>query len=44
MMKTNEKSMIYWTFDAIKDDFNIKLNEKIMTTISTDITLTMTSL
>ncbi len=43
-MKMNEKSMIYWTLDAIKNDFNIKLNETIMTTISTDIMLTTMSL
>ncbi len=43
-MKMNEKSMIYWTLDAIKDDFNIKSNERIMTTISTDIMLMMMSL
>ncbi len=43
-MKMNEKSMIYWTFDATEDDFNIKLNERAMTTISTDITLTIMSL
>ncbi len=43
-MKMNEKLMLYWTFDAIKDDFNIKSNEMIMTTISTDIMLMMTSL
>ncbi len=40
----NEKSMIYWTFNAIEDDFNIESNETTMTTISTDITLTTTSL
>ncbi len=44
MMKMNEKSMIYWTFNDIKDDFNIKSNERTMTMISTDITLMMTSL
>ncbi len=38
-MRTNEKSTIYWTFDNIEDDFNIKSNERAMTTISTDITL-----
>ncbi len=43
-MKMNKKSMIYWTFDAIEDDFNIESNERAMTTISTDITLTMTNL
>ncbi len=43
-MKMNEKSMIYWTLDAIKDDFNIKLNEKAMTMISTDIMLTIMNL
>ncbi len=43
-MKTNEKLIIYWTFDAIEDDFNIELNETTMTTISTDIMLTTTSL
>ncbi len=43
-MKMNEKSMIYWTFNDIEDDFNIKSNERIMTMISTDITLTTTSL
>ena len=43
-MKTNKKSIIYWTLDAIKDDFNIESNERAMTTISTDITLTATNL
>ncbi len=43
-MKTNEKSMIYWTFDNIEDDFNIKSNERAITMISTDIMLTITSL
>ncbi len=43
-MKMNEKSMIYWIFDAIEDDFNIELNERAMTTISTDITLTTMNL
>ncbi len=43
-MKMNEKSMIYWTFNAIKDDFNIESNEKAMTMISTDIMLTMMNL
>jgi len=43
-MKMNEKSIIYWTFNAIKDDFNIELNEKVMTMISTDITLTTMNL
>ncbi len=36
-MKMNEKLMIYWTFNAIKNDFNIKSNERTMTMISTDI-------
>ena len=40
-MKMNEKSMIYWTFNDVEDDFNIESNERIMTTISTDITLMM---
>ena len=44
MMKMNEKLTIYWTFNDIKDDFNIKSNERVMTTISTDITLTTTNL
>ena len=39
-MRMNEKSTIYWTFDDIEDDFNIKSNERTMTTILTDITLT----
>ncbi len=43
-MKMNEKSTIYWTFNDIKDDFNIESNERVMTTISTDIMLMMTSL
>jgi len=43
-MKMNEKSTIYWTLDATEDDFNIELNEKVMTTISTDIMLMTTSL
>ena len=43
-MKMNEKSTIYWTFNDIKDDFNIELNEKAMITISTDIMLMMTNL
>ncbi len=43
-MRMNEKSTIYWTFDDIEDDFNIKSNERVMTMISTDMTLTMTSL
>ncbi len=43
-MKMNEKSMIYWTFNAIEDDFNIESNERIMTTISTDIMLMITNL
>ncbi len=29
-MKTNEKSTIYWTFDDIKDDFNIESNERVI--------------
>ncbi len=44
MMKMNEKLMIYWTLDAIKDNFNIKLNERVMTMILTDIMLMMTNL
>ncbi len=40
----NEKSMIYWTLNAIKDNFNIKSNERIITIISTDIMLIMTNL
>ncbi len=43
-MKMNEKLMIYWTLNTIKDDFNIKLNERVMKTISTDIMLTTTNL
>ncbi len=43
-MRMNKRSMIYWTFDDIEDNFNIKLNERIMTTISTDITLTTMNL
>ncbi len=43
-MKMNEKSTIYWTFNDIKDDFNIESNKRVMTMISTDITLTTTSL
>ncbi len=43
-MKMNEKSTIYWTFNDIEDDFNIKSNERVMTTISTDIMLTMMNL
>ncbi len=43
-MRMNERSTIYWTFDDIEDDFNIKLNERVMTMISTDITLTMMNL
>ncbi len=43
-MKMNEKSTIYWTLDDIEDNFNIKSNEKAMTTISIDITLTTTNL
>ncbi len=43
-MKMNEKSTIYWTFNDIKDDFNIKSNEKTMTMILTDITLMMMNL
>ena len=39
-MRTNERSTIYWTLNDIKDDFNIESNERAMTTISTDITLT----
>ncbi len=36
--------MIYWTFNDIEDDFNIELNERAMTMISTDITLMMMNL
>ncbi len=43
-MKINKKLMIYWTLDVIKDDFNIKLNERVMIMILTDITLMMTNL
>ncbi len=44
MMKMNEKLMIYWTLDDIKDDFNIESNERAMTMILTDITLTTMNL
>jgi len=40
----NEKSMIYCILDDIEDDFNIKSNERNMTIISTDTTLTTTNL
>ena len=43
-MKMNEKSMIYWTFKDIEDDFNIKLNERAMIIILTDIMLMTTNL
>ncbi len=43
-MKLNKKLIIYWTFNDIKDDFNIKLNERIMTTILIDIRLMMMNL
>ncbi len=43
-MKMNEKSMIYWTLDDIKNDFNIESNKRAMTMISTNITLMMTNL
>jgi len=39
-MRMNERSMIYWILDDIEDDFNIKSSERVMTMISTDITLT----
>ncbi len=42
-MRTNERSTIYWTFNNIEDDFNIESNERAMTMISTDITLTTTN-
>ncbi len=38
-MKMSEKSMIYWIFVDIKDDFSIESNEMTMTMISIDITL-----
>ncbi len=38
-MKMSEKSMIYWIFVDIKDDFNVESNEMIMTMISIDTTL-----
>ncbi len=44
MIKINEKSIIYWTFDDIKNNFNIKLNERIMITILINIMLIMMSL
>ncbi len=40
-MRMNERLMIYWILDDIKDDFNIESNERVMTIISTDIMLTM---
>ncbi len=43
-MRMNERSIIYWTFNNIENDFNIQLNERAMTTISTDTTLMMTNL
>ncbi len=43
-MKINEKLMIYWTFNTIEDDFNIKSNKKTMTMISIDITWTTINL
>ncbi len=43
-MKMSEKSMIYWIFIDIKDNFSIKSNEITMTMISIDTTLMMTNL
>ncbi len=43
-MRMNEKLTIYWIFNDIKNDFNIKLNEKIMIIILTDIMLMMMNL
>ncbi len=37
-MKMNEKSMIYWIFVDIEDDFSIESNEMIMIMISINIT------
>ena len=38
-MKMSEKSLIYWIFIDIKDDFSIKSNEMTMIMISIDTTL-----
>ncbi len=43
-MKMSEKSMIYWIFVNIKDDFSIKSNEMTMIIISIDTTLMMMNL
>ena len=43
-MKMSEKSMIYWIFIDIKDDFSIKSNEMIMIMISIDTMLMMMNL
>ncbi len=43
-MKMSEKSMIYWIFVDIEDDFSIKSNEMTMTMISIDTTLMMMNL
>ncbi len=39
MMKISKKSIIYWIFIDIKDDYSIESNEMIMTMISIDTTL-----
>ncbi len=43
-MKTSKKSMIYWIFVDIKDDFSIESNEMTMTMISIDTTLMIMNL
>ncbi len=44
MMKTSKKSMIYWIFIDIENDFSIKSNEMIMTMILINTTLMMMNL
>ena len=43
-MRTNKRLMIYWILNVIKDDFNIKLNEKVIIIILTNITLMIINL